>query len=345
VANSFWRATCIQMRSNPAWKAQDQEAAWAIIDGNIDRALALIDQSCAQSERPALVVVPEFAFQGPPLSTPVSDWIERACTTIPGPITDRLSDAARRNFVYIAANHFEFDEHWPGHCFNTSFVLDPRGEVILRYRRTNTASWTSPHDIMESYVEVHGMDAIFPVVDTELGRLAVFPCGEIVVPEIARMFMLRGAEVLLHPTNEPITAHGEAAKICRAAENMCYLVSANVAGAIGFSSDGSVTGGHSQIVDHLGNRIAHDPSADEGIGVTATVDLAALRAARRSTGMGNPLMRARWELYRESYNEAEAYPANGLAGRTFESIADLQPLAERALDNLERSEVLRRPLA
>jgi len=336
-----WRATCIQVESRIACTAQSKDETWEIIDANIDRAIAMIREACSGPTPPKLVVVPEFAFQGPPRSVPVSEWIERACTAMPGPITDRLSVLAREYGIFIAGNHFEVDPKWPDRYFNSSFCLDPKGEMILRYRRINTASWTSPHDILETYRAAYGDEGIFPVADTELGRLAIFPCGEIAVPEISRMFMMRGAEVLLHPNNEPLSAVADAAKICRAAENMCYLVSANVAGTAGFSD--TLTGGHSQIVDFTGTRLALAETAEETTACSAMIDIGALQAARRDTGMANALMRSRWEMYRAAYQAADYYPANALAEHPVETVRDFSQIHQTALANLEAAGVLRQP--
>lgn len=336
-----WRATCIQMKSEVASNAPDRAAAWGIIESNLAHAIALVEAACDSDAPPRLVVLPEFVFQGPPRATPVSQWIEKACTTIPGPITDKLAEVARRRGIYIAGNHFEVDPRWPDRYFNSSFLLNDKGEVVLRYRRINTASWTSPHDILDDYREAYGEDGIFPVVDTELGRLAIFPCGEIVVPELSRVLMMRGAEVLLHPDNGGVTPRNEAAKVCRAAENMCYLVSANVAGGIGFSADGSELGGRSQIVDYNGHKVAFDDGAAETSKVSAMIDIAALRAARRDTSMGNMLLRSRFEMYRDYYGKAEFYPPNGLLEGAFETYPELKPVVDRAIDNLTRSGVLR----
>jgi predicted amidohydrolase len=334
-----WRATCVQITSRIASHAQSREEAWAIIEGNLANAVAEIEAACDGPNPPRLVVLPEFALQGPPRATPTSAWIERACATIPGPITDRLAEVARSRGIYVAGNHFEVDPRWPDRCFNSSFVLDPSGEVILRYRRINTASWTSPHDILDEYRAAYGEEALFPVADTELGRLAIFPCGEMAVPEIARMFMLSGAEVLLHPNNEPARDLSDAAKLCRAAENMCYVVSANVAGIAGFSD--SEEGGRSQIIDFTGARVAYDPSADQGHACSALIDVAALQAARRDPQMGNPLLRARFAMYRDRYAAAELYPTNALPGLAFETLADLAALNRTALANMERAGLLR----
>tara|TARA_A100001391_G_scaffold205405_2_gene205825 strand:+ start:16441 stop:17460 length:1020 start_codon:yes stop_codon:yes gene_type:complete len=334
-----WRATCIQIDSKVASNATNKEEAWAIIEGNLANAIAKIEAACTGPTPPKLVVLPEFALQGPPRSTPVSDWIERACAPVPGPLTDRLAAIARKHAIYIAGNHFEVDPKWPDRYFNSSFVLDPKGQVILRYRRINTASWTSPHDILDQYREAYGEEGIFPVVDTELGRLAIFPCGEVAVPELSRVFMLRGAEVLLHPSNEPANAKADAAKICRAAENMCYLISTNISGAIGFSD--AERGGHSQIVDFNGDYVALEKSDQESIECSAMIDIEALQQARRDTNMGNSLLRSRLHMYKRYYETAELYPANALADTPIETMSDLVPVHEVAIANAKKAGVLR----
>src|ERR1700750_1842955 len=127
-----WRATCIQMSSDLAALAPDRQHAWRIIDGNIARAVKLIEQACAEAvSKPRLVVVPEFAMQGPPHGASIAQWIEKACATIPGPITGPLQELAQRQAIFIAGNLFEIDPKWPGRFFNSCFLIDPKGEIVL----------------------------------------------------------------------------------------------------------------------------------------------------------------------------------------------------------------------
>ena len=274
-----WRASCIQTTSELAVKAADHGGAWAIINKNIAHARALIDAAMQSAEPPQLVVLPEFALQGPPHGMRAPDWIEKACCPIPGAITEPFQDLARRRHIYIGAHQFESDPEWPGRYFNTSFLIDSTGVVILRYRRVNTAAFPSPHDFMDAYLARYSMCEIFPVVSTPIGRLAMIPCGEINVPEVARVLMMQGAEVILHPTNSPKRPAQEAAKVVRAAENMVFVISANVAGGIGFSLDGSVLGGRSHIIDYLGRTLSYEDSAEETTAVSAlTRSTACLRA-------------------------------------------------------------------
>ena len=102
-----WRATSIQMRSERASQAPDDAAAKAVIQRNTDRLISLIEQACDSAEKPDLVVFPEFAMQGPPLKMAVREWIERACSPIPGPLTAPLQELAKRRGIFICGNMFE----------------------------------------------------------------------------------------------------------------------------------------------------------------------------------------------------------------------------------------------
>ncbi len=336
-----WRATSIQMRSERACQAPDDAAAQALIARNVARLVAHIEAACDSAEKPDLVVFPEFAMQGPPLHMGVREWIARACAPIPGPLTAPLQELARRRGIFICGNMFEAPPEWPGRYFNSSFIIDRSGEVILNYRRLNTAAFPSVHDFMSAYLAVTPKDKVFPVVDTELGRLCVIPCGEITVPEVARVMMMQGAEVILHPTNSKYSARQEAAKLCRVTENMVYLVSGNVAEWIGFSPDNSIPGGRSHILDHHGNTLAYKESAEESIAVSAMIDIEQLRRDRRTdSGLDNPLLRARYELYVPFYEAARFYPPNYFLDAPMHDVAETRAAIAIARQNMERAGIL-----
>jgi predicted amidohydrolase len=341
MAIAPWWATCIQTVSKLAVKGADQLAAWSIIRENIQNAMNLIRAATERDTLPRLVLMPEFALQGPPHGLPVPQWIERACCPIPGPITEPFQKLAREKGIYIGGHQFDSDPEWPGRYFNTCFLIAPSGEVILRYRRINTAAFPSPHDFMDAYLARHSMEEVFPVVTTELGRIAMIPCGEINVPEVARVMMMQGAEVILHPTNSPRRPAQEAAKIVRAAENMVFVISANVAGGIWFSFDGSVRGGRSHIIDYLGRTLAYEDNDQETTDVSALIDIEELRAARKKdTGTANPLLRARWEMYRPFFATASFYPPNQFLETPMVDAASTRPVLAASLKNMAKAGVI-----
>ena len=330
-----WRAMCIQMPSRTARGASSRREAWGIIAANLHSATRMIKQAMDADPPPALVVLPEFAFQGPPKGESVTEWLDKACYPVPGPITEPLQELARSLGLYIGGNQFESDPEWTDRFFNTSFLIDPDGRVVLRYRRIHTAQWVSPHDFLDDYLARYGMEGLWPVVETSLGRVAMLACGEIMVPEASRMLMLRGAEILVHPTNEPVSEAEGAGKVSAAAANMMYVVSANVAGPIGFSDgDPPVTGGWSRIVDFRGATLSLEDSPTETVGVSAILDTAALRATRSENSMANGLLRIRIDSFRDMYRDVVLYPANSFLDSPMKHWQDTSVPAAQSLQNL-----------
>ena len=277
--------------------------ARAIIRDNLDAALNLMWKGVGNYLGAVrLVTFPEMFLTLAPVgwrNRPSSDWLELACLEIPGPELEPLFNAAREAGVYIGANAYEFDPRWPGRYFNTSFLVDPNGDVILKYRRLHSSVTPSPHDFLDEYVAEYGWDALFPVADTELGRLAMFPCMEVLTPEVARMYALKGAEVLLNPTNDLADFPGwTACKQARALENNCYLISTNAGGWL--SKRGlleSTNAGGTIMVDYMGRIFEEARPAGESMKARGLIDIEQLRAHRHSSNVLNVIAQLRTELY------------------------------------------------
>lgn len=261
-----------------------------------------------------LVVLPEYALTGHPVGEPVQIWKDLAAIDPAGAEYDALSAIARDAGVFLAGNAYENDEHFPALYFQSSFVIDPSGTVVLRYRRLNSLMTPTPHDVWDTYLSIYGIDGVFPVARTAIGNLACVASEEILFPELARCFTLRGAEVLLHSTSEvasPLTTPKEIARKARAIENLCYVVSANSAGIDGSPIPAESTDGKSQIVDHRGLVLAAAGSG-ESMAANAEIDLAALRRARARPGMENLYARNRLDAYLPVFETGPRHPANGL---------------------------------
>ncbi len=72
----------------------------------------------------------------------------------------------------------------------------------------------------------------------------------------------------------------------------------------------------------------------------ALIDVEALRKARRDKGMGNMLMRSRFEMYRDYYGKAEFLSRQRPRGRGVRDLPRTHPLQEQALANMTRAGVL-----
>ena len=281
-----------------------REDGRAIIKDNLDAALNLMWKGLGNNLGAVkLVTFPEMFLTLAPVwrNRKSSDWLDLACVEVPGPELEPLFEAARQAEIYIGANVYEYDPKWPGQYFNCCFLVSPKGEVILKYRRLHSTLTPSPHDFLDDYVDALGWDALFPVADTEIGKIAMFPCREITFPEVARMFALKGAEVLLHPTNDSADFPGwTACKQARAFENNCYLISTNAGGWV--SPRGlleTTNAGGTIMVDYMGTIFEEVRPAGESMKGRGLIDIEQLRAHRHSSNVLNVIAQLRTELYTE----------------------------------------------
>ena len=267
-----------------------------------------------------LIVVPEFFLTGPPIDETVDQWREKAALDIDGRIYEALSAMVQRQQIYFSGNAYEQDPFFPELYFQTSFIIGPNGDVLLRYRRLNAMYTPTPHDVWELYLDAYGYDSLFPVAKTNIGNLACIASEDILYPEVARCLTMRGAEVLLHSTSDlssPQLMPRTIAKQARAIENMAYVVSANSAGVVGNALPANSTDGCSKIIDPKGIILA-EAAYGESIVANADIDLAALREFRQRPAIGNQLARQRLELYADSYAKYSAYPPNTLLSQPAE---------------------------
>ncbi len=230
-----------------------------------------------------LLVFPEFAHAVPIYDT-AEKLLERLAVELPNEHTERYARLAKKLGCYIQTGTFlERDDRYPGAVFNTTLLIGPGG-VLARYRKVNTwIPWevhTSPHDLPD-YTE-----DLFPVVDTELGRLGVAICYDWLFPETIRELAFRGAEVLLRVsaymdpwgTQEPMN-WWTLINRTRALENTAYVVAANQGAAMSNYPPFSWPGG-SMVVDPDGRLLAQaDPGPGEQV-VVAPIDITRLRQER-----------------------------------------------------------------
>lgn len=263
-----------------------------------------------------LVVLPEYFLTGHPFGESIEQWREKAAIDIDGVEYEALGKIAQENAIYLSGNVYENDPNFPQLYFQTSFIIDPAGDVILRYRRLLSMFAPTPHDILDRYLDVYGKDSLFPVVDTPLGRLAAVASEEILYPEISRALALKGAEIICHSSSEigsPQLTPKNAAKISRAYENHIYIVSANSAGISNGPIPSASTDGGSKIVDYHGQVLAEALSGESMV-ANADIHIDALRHYRGRAGMFNLLSRQRLDLFADLYSQQTVYPPNTLLG-------------------------------
>jgi predicted amidohydrolase len=302
----YYAAACQTDLPNPRDRAG--------IKAQVDHMLAMIDRAVlgyAPFFPVRLVVFPEFAHAAPIYAT-VPELLERLAIPIPNEHTDRYHHKARQHGIYIQTGSFlERDDRYPGHVFNTTCLIGPEG-LLTRYRKVHPwIPWevhASPHDL-PGYAE-----ELFPVAETELGRLGVAICYDWLFPEAIRQLALAGAEVLIRVSAymdpwgaTPPMDWWTLINRCRALENLAYVVAANQGAEAEHYPPFSWPGG-SMIVDYDGRILAQaDPGPGEKI-VVGPIDLAALRAERERRRGHHMLAHLRMEAY-PAYRRA-VYPGS-----------------------------------
>jgi len=187
-----------------------------------------------------MICFPELCPTGVYSSSIPPPGVDRYDTAqaIPGPMTDRFSDMARRHSVWLQPGSiFELEGD---RVYNTAVVLSPEGELVARYRKMFPwCPWEKTQPGSE-----------FCVFDVpSIGRFGLAICYDGWFPEFLRTLVWLGAEVILHPTLTT-TADRNAELVIEQAMailNQCYMIDVNGLGAMG--------GGRSIIVDPNGRIV------------------------------------------------------------------------------------------
>ncbi len=321
-----------------------------IIQRNLDAHLALA-QTRVGVPSMRLVVFPEFWLTGPGgiggVQRTVQD-LERMAISEGDEVFDRIGKFAQDNHVYIAFQNFETHPKLPGRVFNSSFLIDDSGSVVHTYRKNQCADiWgllpdTTPGSIIDEYLDLFGYEALFPVADTPIGRLANMICFDNMSPEVAFSLRRAGAEVILHPTSEPHGGEGrrawDNARRLRAFENCVYMLSAMDGGEhVSYDSDHMTffRRGHTRLVNFDGS-LQGTVDGPGPVVFRGHIDLAALRRAR-----SNPRTNfALWSdpiVYADHYNADMGFPSNRWSGDPYRNPYEgAKVLTERIASYVEK---------
>ena len=190
--------------------------------------------------------------------------------TIPGYTTEILMDKAREHGVYIHSGSLYESISDDPRCYNTSVLIDPEGHIIAKYRKLHTFDGTlSDGTVCRESDRIKPGDRIV-TVDTPLGRMGLSICYDIRFPELYRIMMLQGAQIVFTPASFTYPTgkdHWETILRTRAIENFCFILAPDQTG----QKEQYLAYGNSMIIDPWGNVLAR---ADDKPGVVyADIDL------------------------------------------------------------------------
>jgi len=237
---------------------------------NLATAERLVEQAAGQGA--SLVVLPElFACLGSYASVVAS------AESIPGPTSGRLASlSARLSITLVAGSIAEVAE--PGKAYNTSLVFGPDGTLLSAYRKIHLFDLDLPSvTSRESSFIAPGSEVC--VARSPLGPLGLAICYDLRFPELFRLLVDRGAQLIAIPsafTRATGKDHWEILIRARAIENQAYVLAANQWGE---HPPDMHSFGHSAIIGPWGDVLAQ---LDEGEAVAlAEIDVEHLLLARR----------------------------------------------------------------
>ncbi|MGH2973687.1 MAG: nitrilase-related carbon-nitrogen hydrolase [Solirubrobacterales bacterium] len=168
------------------WREDVVQHAAALSDGvriAADRGATIV---CLQE----LTLAPYFAVS--PNAADAARWRER----IPdGPTTTLATTLARETGAYVHASVYEQPDG-AGLGFNTAICVAPDGTLVARTRKLHIPRFPGYHE--DHYFEPG--DTGFPVVEVTGARVGFPTCWDQWFPEVARIYSLAGADVLVYPT-------------------------------------------------------------------------------------------------------------------------------------------------
>ena len=233
-----------------------------------------------------IVCLPEL-FLGPYFCQVEDASLFDAAEAVPGPHSERLGVAAKKNGVVVVGSIFE--RHMAGLYFNTATVHDADGSYLGKYRKTHI-----PDDPLyyEKYYFTPG-DLGFKCFATKYAKVGTLVCWDQWYPEAARLTALQGAEVLFYPTAigwhpKEKAQYGEAQHGAwetsmrgHAVANGIYVGAANRIGHEGAKDGGLQFWGQSFVSGPQG-QILKIASVDKEEIVTQTCDRKVLEDVRRN---------------------------------------------------------------
>ena len=159
---------------------------------------------------------------------------------------DFFAQAAKQYEIAVIAPFFVRDLK----TYNQATVFNRLGERVDYYRKVQPTG-------SEAKFATPGSE--FPIIDLGFARIAIMICMDMYFPEIARIYAMKGAEILFWPT----TTHGptqsglEAQLRSRAIDNSLWIVESNLAGHPPYAPyNGRFYPGNARVVDFNGDVIA-----------------------------------------------------------------------------------------
>jgi predicted amidohydrolase len=224
--------------------------------------------SKAKSEGINLLVFPELSTTG----YLNYDAFYRLAEPIPGPFTSKVSALLAGSKLHVIFGMPEASAEIEGAIYNSAVMIGGKKGLIGKYRKL----YLPGHSVFDEkrYFTPGSEPEVF---STCLGDIGLAICYDVYFPELARLYAMKGAQIIVYPTTSPSARRDffEALTKARAIENGVFVILCNRAGV----EEGLIYWGGSHVVSPSGTVLAK-AKYDEDDVVVAELDLSEVRRVR-----------------------------------------------------------------
>jgi len=229
---------------------------------NIERAISTMEE--CKEKGADLVLFPELFLSGYSIQDRIE--LEEMAERVDGESIQMFREKAKEIGIGVILG---FAEKSGSHFYNSAAFIEKTGKLKGVYRKIH---------IFNKEQELFSAGEDCPVFETELGRIAIMMTFDLEFPELARIYAIHGAEIImvLNAHQVPFEAHQQLYLRTRALENQIFIAAANRVGL----EKSTLFFGESAVVSPDGNFVARGGNNDEVIVVSIDLqDVYRTRAA------------------------------------------------------------------
>lgn len=267
-------------------------------DENIKKAVNMIKK--AKKKDVDIAILPEM-FNCPYENEKFVEYAENRQNS---PTLKSMANIARNESIFVLTGSIpekELDENTATeNIYNTSFLFNNNGEILGYHRKMHLFDIDVKDKIYFKESDTLTAGNKITVIDTEskIGKVGIAICYDIRFPELSRLMVLEGADILIFPGAFNLTtgpAHWELLFRTRALDNQVFTI--GVSPALDKEANYNAFG-HSIIANPWGEIVA-EGSYDEEL-ITAEIDLEEIATIREELPL---LKNRRTDLYTLKYNK------------------------------------------
>ncbi|MDQ0337998.1 putative amidohydrolase [Caldalkalibacillus uzonensis] len=239
------------------------------IQANLNKMRLLVRRCQQKYPHVHFILFPELAVTGYFLSPRLHELAENA----EGPAYDFMADLSRKHHVYLGYGFVERGDDPRGdkkQIYNSFNVISPNGERLATYQKIHLTP-------LEKDFFDPGQRLV--TIKTEIGNLGLMICWDLAFPELARLLVQKGANVLLAPSawELPYDQAYYRFSMARAIDNTAYLITCNHVG----ESSGLRFFGKSAIF-YPDGTLLHQADDQDGSIIVSSINLAEQQKLRFS---------------------------------------------------------------